>query len=217
MGSPILTVPPLSTRHTEPARRRRAVRAPAPITATLANNVLAAAEPNPDHPLLTAVADVVAEASPTCSVDAQVANFAWDGEKLTLVDVGTPFLWNENGDLQFDMKPFTGMVPAPVRGLAVRELTKALNRWSDPRIVAIDVVANLLRENLTTWTDPMLTALNRRLDFDEPITLAEAQGHYDEDRKIFPTLVKLQRVERWWQETIRRKTYPWFIWSTFDT
>lgn len=184
---------------------------------TFGNNILATAEPNPDHPFLAAVADAAAGTTATCSIDAQVTNFAWDGGQLTLVDVGTPFLWTESGDLRFEMQPFARMIPAPTRALAVKELTKVVARWNDPRTVAVDVVANLLREGLDEWTGPMLVALNRRLELDEPITLAEAQAHYDEDRKIFPTLVRLQAVERWWREKIRRQTYQWFIWSTFDS
>jgi len=184
--------------------------------ATLGNSVLLAAKPSSDHPLLTAIADATARACSTCSLDAQVTNFAWDGDQLTLVDVGTPFLWTDNGDLRFEMKPFARMLPAPTRALAVRELTKVVARWNDPRIVAVDVVSNLLREGLNEWIGPMLVALNSRLQFDKPITLAEAQKLYDEDQKIFPTLVRLQVVERWWQEKIRRQTYGWFIWSTFD-
>lgn len=186
-------------------------------TATLGNHVLAAAEPSPDHPLLAAVADAAARATATCSIDAQVTNFAWDGETLTLIDVGTPFLWTDSGDLRFEIKPFAKMLPAPTRGIAVRELTKVVDRWNDPRTVAVDVVANLLREGLGEWTDPMIIALNRRLEPDEPITFAEAQAHYEEDLKIFPTLVRLQGIERWWQEKVRRRTYQWFIWSTFDS
>lgn len=185
-------------------------------TATLGDSVLKASEPNPNLPFLTAVADAAARATAKCSLDAQVTNFAWDGEELTLIDVGTPFLWTDSGDLRFEMKPFARMLPAPSRSLAIRELTKVVARWNNSRIVAVDVVANLLREGLNEWTDPMLVALNRRLEFDEPITLAEAQAHYEEDQKIFPTLVKLQKVERWWQEKIRKQTYQWFIWSTFD-
>lgn len=184
-------------------------------TSTLGNRVLAEAEPDPDHPLLMAIADAVGRTTSTCSVDCQVTNFVWDGEQLTLLDVGTPFLWTENGELRLEIKPFTRILPSVLRGLAVRELTKTVDRWSSPRTVAIDVVANLLREGLSEWTDPTLTALNRRLNFDEPITLAEAQAHYDEDLKVFPMLVRLQRVERWWREKVRRQTYESFIWSTF--
>jgi len=184
--------------------------------ATLGNNVLLRAEPDPDHPFLVAVADAAAKATATCSIDAQVTNFAWDGETLTLIDVGTPFLWSTNGDLRLEIAPFARMLPAPTRGLAVRELTKVVERWNNPRVVAIDVVSNLLREGLNDWTDPMLVALNRRLNLDDPITMQDARDHYEEDLKIFPTLVRLQRVERWWREKVRKETYQWFIWSTFD-
>lgn len=83
---------------------------------------------------------------PDLSIDAQVTSFSWDGSGLTLVDVGTPFLWDENGKLRFDMKPFIRMLPAPTRRLAARELTKLVTRWNDPRRVGIDIVANLYRE-----------------------------------------------------------------------
>ena len=185
-------------------------------TKTLGENVLKAAEPSPDHPFLVAVADATARATSTCSLDAQVTNFAWDGETLTLVDVGSPFLWTDSGELRFELKPFAQMLPAPTRALAVREITKVVARWNDPRIVAVDVVSNLLREGLDEWIDPTLTALNRRLELDEPITLAEAQELYEEDQKVFPTLVKLQGIERWWQEKVRKRTYQFFIWSTFE-
>lgn len=186
-------------------------------SSTLGNAVLSAAKPDPDHPMLAAVAEVAARTTASCSVDAQVTNFSWDGENLTLIDVGTPFLWDSSGNLRIDITPFARMLPAPTRPLAVRELIKVVARWNHPRIVAVDVVSNLLREGLSEWTDPMLVALNRRLELEKPITLAEAEDHYKEDLKIFPTLVKLQRVERWLTEKIRRQTYEWFIWSTFDS
>jgi len=183
---------------------------------TLGNNVLLEADPSPDHPFLAAVAHAAANATATCSIDAQVTNFAWDGETLTLIDVGTPFLWTESGDLRLKIAPFARMLPAPTRGLAVKELTKVVERWNSPRVVAADVVSNLLREGLHDWVDPMLIALNRRLELDEPITLEEARELHEEDLKVFPTLAKLQGVERWWQEKVRKETYQWFIWSTFN-
>ncbi len=180
------------------------------------NQVLAAAEPDPDHPFLAAVADALGVVDPTFSIDAQVTNFSWDGATATLVDVGTPFLWTPDGRLRFDMRPFAKMIPAPARRSAMRELTATIDRWSQPRGVAVDIVANLIREGLTAWVDPMLTALNRRIDLDRPITAREAQRHYEDDVATFPRLKRLQAVERWWQETVRRRPYEWFIWTLYD-
>jgi hypothetical protein len=180
------------------------------------HGVLAAAEPDPDHPFLAAVADSLAAVSSTFSIDAQVTNLSWDGAEATLVDVGTPFLWTDDGRLRFDMAPFARMIPAPARALAKRDLTKTIDRWSAPRGVAVDIVANLIREGLTEWVDPMATALNRRVDLEDPITTHEAQRHYEDDRKTFPRLARLQAVERWWQETVRRRPYEWFVWTMYD-
>ena len=137
---------------------------------SLGQNVLRAAKPDPDHPFLLAVARTLDVVTPNLSLDAQVTNFAWDGSKLTLVDVGTPFLWDDAGVLRFDMAPFVRMGPALVRPLAVRGLTKLVSRWNDPRRVGIDIVANLYREGLPEWVDATLMALNRQLHPHDPIT-----------------------------------------------
>lgn len=89
------------------------------------------------------------------------------------------------------------------------------SRWNEPRRVGLDIVANLYREGLDDWIDPTVIALN--CEFDEPITAMEARGLFEEDLKLWPTLKKLQAVERSWQTSVRRRTYQWFIKSTFDT
>ena len=184
-------------------------------SASLGHNVLRAAEPDPDHPFLVALAKALDVVSPDLSIDAQVTNFSWDGTQLTLVDVGTPFLWDKTGKFRFDMKPFAQMLPAPTRALAIRELTKLVTRWNDPRRVGIDIVANLYREGIPEWVDATVVALNRQLDGD-PITAEEAREFYDEDVKIWPLLKRLQAAERWWQTSVRRRPYDWFIYSSFD-
>lgn len=184
---------------------------------TFGNRVLAASEEDPDHPLLTALVETVELTGPALSIDAQVNNFSWDGSSLTLVDVGTPFLWSDTGELKLNMKPFARMLPAPTRALAKRDLAQVVSRWREPRTVAVDIVANLYREGLATWVDPMLIALNRGLTFAEPITATEAKKHYSDDLKTFPRLVRLRTIERWWQQSVRRQTYQWFVWTTVSS
>lgn len=183
---------------------------------TLGDNVLRAATPSPDHPFLRALAQSLDIVSPTLSLDAQVTNFSWDGSKLTLIDVGTPFMWDQTGKLRLEIASFTKMLPAPTRPLAVRELTKLVSRWNEPRRVGIDIVANLYREGLSEWVDPMTIALNRWLVDGEPITADEARAFFEEDKKIWPLLKRLQAVERWWQTTMRRQPYDYFIYSSFE-
>ena len=87
--------------------------------------------------------------------------------ELTLLDVGTPFLWDSADVLEFDMDPFLVMIPAVFRSLVKRDMSKVVDRWRERRRVAIDVVANLYRERLDGWVDPMIVALNRTIEPDE--------------------------------------------------
>ncbi len=182
---------------------------------TIGHNVLSASVPVPDHPFLGALSDVMGIVTPNLSVDAQVTNFAFDGTDLTLIDVGTPFVWDDGGSLLFEMEPFTRMVPALVRRSVVREMNTAVERWRDGRGVALDIAANLHRQGLHEWVDPTITAMNQRWDWSAPIEAAEAQAFYEEDLKTWPRLKRLQAVERWWQQAVRRRHYDYFIHSTF--
>ncbi len=132
-----------------------------------------------------------------------------------LLDVGTPFVWDDGGSLVFEMAPFTRMVPAPLRSSVVREMNTAVQRWRDGRGVAVDIVANLHRQGLPDWVAPTVIAMNRRWDWSHPIDAIEAQAFYEEDLKTWPRLKRLQAVERWWQQAVRRRHYDYFIHTTF--
>lgn len=182
---------------------------------TLGDQVLLSSEPDPSHPFLAAVADSFGLVSQRLSIDAQVTNFSWDGETLTLLDVGTPFFWDDDGTLLFDLDGFTPMIPAPLRGIIKRDLIKVIDRWKEPRQVAVDVVANLYREGLAQWMEPAIFALSQAFPDEPAITRAEAMASYEDDRKTFPRLTKLQRTQRAWQTSVRRAPYEFFISDTF--
>ena len=184
---------------------------PAP---TLGQNVLSTADPDPEHPFLVAVAKSLEVVTPTLSLDAQITNFSWNGSEATLIDVGTPFMWSESGEPSFEMDPFLRMLPALARPFVKRDMIKLMSRWQEPRPVAVDVVSNLYREGLTDWVDPAIIALNRQLGHRDPIVAAEAKAFYEEDLKTFPKLKRLQALERWWQSTVRRRSYDFFIFTT---
>ncbi len=182
---------------------------------TIGHKILESAEPDPEQPFVAALAEAILIASPQLSIDAQVTNWSWDGSALTLLDVGTPFFWDEQGNLAFNMDPFLTMLPAPTRGLVKKDLTSMINRWREPKGVALDVVANLLREGLDQWVDPMITAFDRNLGGAGTLHRAEAQAMYDEDLKTWPRLAKLKQLERTWQTKVRRRPYDFFIQTTY--
>ncbi len=182
---------------------------------SLGHRVLSSADPDPDHPFLAAVGSSLELVTDQLSLDAQVTNFSWDGTRVTLLDVGTPFVWDRAGALQFDMDPFLVMIPAPLRAFVRRDMSKRIDRWREPRRVALDLVANLFREGMDQWVEPALVALNRVVGGDEPMRVDEARALYDEDLATWPRLKRLQRVERAWQTAVRRRPYDFFIHTTF--
>ncbi|MCP4222474.1 MAG: hypothetical protein GY773_03930 [Actinomycetia bacterium] len=182
---------------------------------SLGNNVLATSDPDPDHPFLAALGQAIATVSDKLSIDAQVTNWSWDDTELTLLDVGTPFMWNDDGTSRIDMKPFLPMIPALLRPLVRRDITALMRRWQEPRQTALDVVANLYREGMAEWVEPTLVAFNRVVGVDHPMMEAEAEALHREDLKTWPRLKRLQRVERTWQTRVRRRRYEFFIHTTF--
>lgn len=181
---------------------------------SLGHNILAAAEPSADHPFVVALAETVAVATDRLSIDAQVTNWSWADEQLTLIDVGTPFMWDHNGEPLLDASPLSRMFPAPLRGVVVKDVFKVLNRWQTPQGVGHDIVANLYREGLNAWVDPVVEALNKTVGGSSPIDSAVAHGYYIEDGKTFPRLKKMQQIERAWRTKVRRQPYDFFVQET---
>lgn len=184
---------------------------------TLGDRVLAATKPDAEHPFLSAVLDAVATVTDRLSLDAQVTNWSWDGDRSVLLDVGTPLMWDTTGRSELDIGPFLAMIPRPVRPLVRRDMTALLERWRTPRGVALDLIANLYREGHEPWVEPALAAANRRLGTSRnPLQAADARRLFDDDRKTWPRLKRLQVIQRAWRTRVRRRPYEFFIQSGFD-
>lgn len=181
---------------------------------SMADRVLAAAEPDAEHPFLEALAEIIGSLSNRVSIDSQVTNWSWDGASATSVDVGTPFFWDESGAPMLDVAPLFRAIPAPLRSFAMKDVAKLLERYKHPRNVAADVVAMLYRIGLDEWVQPTLTALNRELRLDPPIAESEAHAIMAADLKAMPRLKRLQKLERAWVTTVRRRRYDYFVLQT---
>jgi hypothetical protein len=176
----------------------------------LAIEVLRATSPSRDHPLLEAIVDTVTRATTErVGLDAQLSNWIWlDGEPWQL-DLTTPFLLDERKRPAFDLSPFLAALPAVVRPVVRREMTKLIQRWTTARGSLLDLAANLLKEDETEWLEPMLAVINTRV---EPrLTRADAERVHTQDRRLWPVLFRLQRVNRWWQQRVRHRRYEFLL------
>jgi hypothetical protein len=172
--------------------------------------ILRTTEPAPDHPMIAAiVAAVDAATDGRMGVDAQLANWVWSDDKVHQLDLTTPFVLGADDGPAFDMKPFLDIMPAPIRGIVRKELIKLLHRWMTARGALLDLVANAYKEGLDAWVPSLLATINAAVD--PPVTAAEARTTLKEDARIFPVLLRLERVQRWWQQRVRRRPYEFLL------
>jgi hypothetical protein len=94
----------------------------------------------------------------------------------------------------------------PLRRFAAPPIAAA---YCDPRTVPLDVAANQHKERLTQWVSAVLEAANRELG--APLTLGEVGRYYRSDARMWEVMLRLRRADRWWQRTVRRRTYPYLL------
>jgi hypothetical protein len=164
---------------------------------SLATEVLRAEPPVADHPVVTAVLRAVTAATGEgVGVDAQLANWAvLDGTPMQL-DLTTPFLLDGGGGVAFDMAPFLSSLPAVTRPVVGRQMGHLIRRWMTVRGSLLDLVANLYKERLDAWVNPVLESVNASVD--PPVTAGEALRTNRADRRLWPVLLRLQKGQRWW-------------------
>ncbi len=133
-------------------------------SATLGPDILRAAEPDPEHPLLTAVvAAVLGAVDERTGLDAQISNWAVSDGALQYLDVTTPILYGDGGlELDVDMliASYPWLLRPPLRRFAAPPIAAA---YCDPRTVLLDLAANLHKERLAAWIPAVLEVADREL------------------------------------------------------
>ena len=180
---------------------------PAP---TLAPAILSRTDPATGHPLVGhVVAAADAAVGPRVGIDAQLANWTWDGEGLIYIDVSTPMLWSEGGDVLLDLSLLAKAYPAILRRPLRRFVApRILDGYRDLRRVYLDLTGNLLKERLDRWLPAFLDELNPRIA--EPLTEAEVHRYYRSDARLWEALLRIRRLDRAWHRRIGRP-YPFLL------
>jgi hypothetical protein len=179
--------------------------------ASLAPEILRAADPSAGHPLVGAVVETaVGVVGPRLGLDAQLANWTWDDGALTYIDVSTPLIWSADGrcrlDLELIARAFPWLMRAPLRRFVAPGV---LDTYRELRSVCFDLCGNLLKERLGAWLPAFLAAANRHLD--EPISTADVERYYRKDRRLWEALLRVRRLDRAWQRHVRRRPYPFLL------
>jgi len=191
-------------------RRVAYVVQPALDPAALLPAVLARASDGESLRLWERLLDAVASAvGPRLGLDGQVSNWAVEGGALVYLDVTTPMLRDAAGAERLDTDLFLASLPWALRGLVRRFLLGAiLDKYYDPRGVALDALANLFKERLDRHLPAMARAARSR--FQPPVDTGEARRTYAADARMWQLLQALRRLDRLWHRA-RGRIYPFLL------
>jgi hypothetical protein len=177
---------------------------------TIAPAVLHRSDPALGHPLVReVVAAAAAVVTPSVGIDAQLANWTWDGEESTYIDVSTPMIWTAEGKARLDLSLLARAYPAILRRPLRRFVApRILDGYRDLRRVYLDLTGNLLKERLEPWLPAFLEQIRPRLA--EPLSEATVRSYYRSDARLWETLLRIRRLDRTWHRLTRRP-YPFLL------
>jgi hypothetical protein len=176
----------------------------------LAPAVLRRADPGAGHPLVGGiVAATAAAVAPGVGLDAQVSNWAWDETGLRYLDLSTPLLWSQGGEVRLDLSLLAQAYPAILRRPLRRHVApRILDSYRDLRRVYLDLAGNLLKERLEAWLPMFLDELNPRLA--DAISEPEVRSYYRSDARLWEVLLRIRRLDRAWRLRTGRQ-YPFLL------
>ena len=161
--------------------------------------------------LLERIVDVVlASVDDRFGLDAQLSNWALVDDRAVYLDVTTPLLRDGTGTTELDTDVFLASLPWLLRPAVRRFVVPGIiDRYHDPRVVVLDLAANLLRERLDHLVPVVVEASGGRI----VPTLDDAEILRDRrlDMVTWGALQAVRRVDRAWQRRVRRRPYPFLL------
>ncbi len=159
--------------------------------------------------ILAAIEGVVCE---RLAPDGQLSNWAFYRDRLVYIDVSTPFMRDESGNELLDWEHQLRALPAPIRPVVRRWIApQLLDKYYTLRGQVVDLLGNLIKEHLEHLTDPYMRRANERFEFTPTISQKEIRDYYSGDARAYAFLQSARRADRWWQRSILRRTYPYFL------
>ncbi|RMF09914.1 MAG: hypothetical protein D6762_02590, partial [Candidatus Neomarinimicrobiota bacterium] len=146
------------------------------------------------------------------AIDGQLSNWVWHDETLWYIDTSTP-LYRVNGVEQLDPELFLKSAPSFLRWIIrLAFLDDVMNRYYEPRLVYIDLVANVFKEQQPHWV-PVFARWIQDLvpDLDPPVTTEEVEKYYKEDKLIWALFLAFRRLDRWLTTRLFRRRYEFIL------
>lgn len=150
------------------------------------------------------------------AVDGQLSNWVWledtDPPVMVFIDTSTP-LYRKHGVEQLDAQLFLKSAPAFLRWvLRLFFLDDVINRYYDPRLVCMDLAANLFKEQQPAVIPLAIEIINRSLPSGlQPLTEVEVAKYYRQDMLIWTLYLAFRRLDRWLTTKVFRRRYEFIL------
>jgi hypothetical protein len=143
-------------------------------------------------------------------LDAQLSNWVLQGGEPVCLDVGTPMLRTAAGADRLDLEMHLASLPWALRGAVRRFMAKEIfDTYFDARTAVLDLLGNMHKERLERLLPAFLDLANKR--FEPALSAEEVQRYYRSDALMWEALLRLRRVDRWWQRSVRGRSYPFLL------
>lgn len=162
------------------------------------------------------------------AIDGQLSNWAledFDPTHFTLnqpapllyLDTSTP-LFRVGGNEQLDPELFLRNAPSFMAGLIrLLFLKDVMNRYYDFHLVAVDLLANVYKEQKAELIPELIEATNKFFTGEaaelgiKPVEKKEVRSYYREDAFIWSFYLSARRLDRFIQTRLLRRPYPYIL------
>jgi len=149
------------------------------------------------------------------AIDGQLSNWVRDSEndrKLCYIDTSTP-LFCKHGVEQQNPELLLKSAPGFLRWIIrLFFLQDVMTRYYIPRLVFMDLIANLHKEQKPELIEPAIELVNAKLPHDQaPLTKTKVDKYYREDKLIWIVFLGLRRLDRFFTTRLLRKRYEFIL------
>ena len=146
------------------------------------------------------------------SIDGQISNWAVTDNNIFYVDTSTP-LFKIDGVEQLDPELLLNSTPAALKWIIrLFFLQEVMDRYYDIRLVYLDLVANLYKEQKPDLIPEALNQANDLLpESVKPITKKEVDKYYKDDKFTWQLFLFLRKIDRWITNKLLRKQYQFIL------
>ena len=147
--------------------------------------------------------------------DGQLSNWVRDSEnnkRLYYIDTSTPLFCKQGVEQQNPellLKSAPGFLRWIIRLFFLQDV---MTRYYIPRLVCMDLIANLHKEQKPELIEPAIECVNAHLPHDQaPLTKTEVDKYYRDDKLIWIVFLGLRRLDRFFTTRLLWKRYEFIL------